>query len=227
MNRSMWFWGGVVLAFVALAAGLLIPIHLRGVDAGVLARAGKGSPSLVDEGLGLTAGQGLGAAQLMLQAAQKEKLPDTGRLEQAVNKLTREHPDWATWGGADAYLGTQFTTRPSGTNLSPQHVTEIVIQSENRAAGLKSLTGSTSSAVHELLRCRALTNTVIFPPSVSASGQAFDAAIVTCGLLLTELHFTSGLSNAVYRFALNANQGHGTEPLEQVLLDMLALGQRF
>src|ERR1700678_433918 len=151
MNRSMWFWICVVFGFTALTAGLLVPIHLRAVDAGLLSRAGKHTPTIVEEGLGVAAGQGLGAAQMLLRAAQTERLPDAGRLELAVGQLSREHPDWAVWGGADSDLGQVFKTQTRGTNSSPQMVTEIVIQAENRAAGLRLLRSSTCPAVQELL----------------------------------------------------------------------------
>jgi hypothetical protein len=225
MNRSMWFWLCVVLGLLALAAGLLVPIHLRAVDAGVISRAGQHTPTLVEEGLGMAAGQGLGAAEMMLRAAKMEQVPDAGRLELSIGQLARAHPDWVAWGGADSYLDKLFKT--SATNSSPERVTEIIIQTENRAAGLKRLRTSSCPAVQELLRSRALTNTVIFPASASASGQAFDAAVVTCGLLLNEWHLTAGLSNGVYRVAAAANRGSSPEPLEQALLDVLALGQRF
>jgi hypothetical protein len=227
MSRSSWFWVCLVMGLVTLGVGLVVPIHLRAVDAGVLESAGKRTPTLVEEGLGVAAGQSVGAAQMLLRGAQAEQLPDAKRLELAIASLTREHPDWAVWGGADSYLENIFKSRPTGTNSSPQFVTEIVIQTENRAAGVKILRTSTIPAVQELMRTRDLTNTVIFPPSASASGQAFDAAVVIGGLLLTELHLTPQLSNTVYHVASEANHGRPTEPLEQMMLDLLALGQRF
>ena len=226
MNRSMWFWLCVFLGLVLLALGLLVPIHLRAVDAGILMKAGRRTPTLVEEGLGLAAGQSLGASRLMLQAAKDEKLQDANRLELAVNKLTQEHPEWAVWGGADAYLGKIFKMGPAATNANPEAFTEIIVRTQNRAEGLKLLQTSKCAAAEELLRCRGLTNTVVFPPSTSASGQAFDAALVTCGLLLTDLHLTPALSNTVYQMAASANRGGSPAPLEQVLMDMMSLGQR-
>src|ERR1700759_3949329 len=132
MNRSMWFWLCVVFGLVALAAGLLVPAHLRGVDAGVLARAGKGSPTLVEKGMGLVAGQGLGAAELVFQGAQKQGLPGADQLQSTISKAVREHPEWVFWGGADAYLDARLKTRPHTTNTAAEHVTEVVIQTENR-----------------------------------------------------------------------------------------------
>jgi len=78
-----------------------------------------------------------------------------------------------------------------------------------------------------LLRCRTLTNTVIFPPSQSSAGQAFDAALSSCALLLDEGRLTPGFSNAVFTLASQANRGGNTQPLEQVLLDFMSLGTRF
>jgi hypothetical protein len=86
------------MGVVTLGIGLVVPIHLRAVDAGVLDRAGQRTPTLVEEGLGVAAGQGLGAAQMLLRGAEAEQLPDARRLELAIGSLTREHPDWTVWG---------------------------------------------------------------------------------------------------------------------------------
>ena len=109
----------MVLGLVTLGVGLVVPIHLRAVDAGLLERAGKRTPTLVEEGLGVAAGQGLGAAQLLLRGAQAEQLPDARRLELAIGSLLREHPDWAVWGGADSYLGNIFKSRTQRHELEP------------------------------------------------------------------------------------------------------------
>jgi hypothetical protein len=44
--------------------------------------------------------------------------------------------------------------------------------------------------------------------------------------LLDENHFSPGLSNAIYRFAIAANDHRNSQPLEQFLLDLMSLGQR-
>jgi len=80
--------------------------------------------------------------------------------------------------------------------------------------------------VQDLLRTRELTNTTIFPPSQSASGQAFDAALCVCGLLLEEGRLTTALSNSIVVLARNANGGGSPQPFEQVLIDLMSLGQR-
>ncbi|HTL16314.1 MAG TPA: hypothetical protein VL793_03705, partial [Patescibacteria group bacterium] len=105
--------------------------------------------------------------------------------------------------------------------------TEYVIRLENRERVLGILSASHRPAVQQLLQIRSLTNTVVFPPSGSAAGQALDAAISICGLLIEGAHLSGGLSNSVFAYSAAALHGGSTQPLEQVLLDFMSLGQRF
>jgi hypothetical protein len=77
-----------------------------------------------------------------------------------------------------------------------------------------------------LLRSRDLNHTVLFPPSSSAAGQAFDAVVAECGLLLEGNHLTAPLSFHIENLAAQANHGDGSQPLEQVLMDFGSLGER-
>src|SRR5205814_3026516 len=76
-------------------------------------------------------------------------------------------------------------------------------------------------------RFREATNTTIFSPSQSASGQALDAALSVCGLLLEGGHLKGGLRESIFSLAWEANHGGNPQRLEQVLLDLMSLGQRF
>ena len=62
MNRWAWLTICSVAATALLVCGLLVPSHLRAVDARVLSRAGQGTPALVQTGLDLTRQQQLGVA---------------------------------------------------------------------------------------------------------------------------------------------------------------------
>ena len=119
--------------------------------------------------------------------------------------------------------------------------THLFIGETNRARALDFLSRSAQPAVQELLRCRALTNTVLFAPSSSGAGQALDGTIAMCGLLLEQGRLSAGLSSAVHTYATLANEGGAlgldaqtgavlaqanTQPLEQLLLDLMSLGQR-
>jgi hypothetical protein len=100
------------------------------------------------------------------------------------------------------------------------------VRLENREKVLELLKASPKSLIQELLQTRTLTNTVVFSPSGSSSGQAYDAAIGVCGLLLTENELSSTLTKALSTAASSANQGGNPQPLEELLFDFMSLGQR-
>ncbi|HEV2390920.1 MAG TPA: hypothetical protein VG146_01015 [Verrucomicrobiae bacterium] len=227
MNRWTWTLTCAVLGLAMLACGLLMPVHLRAVDGSILRKASDHTPTLIDQGLDLVNDKQLGAAELLLGAAQQERVPGREKLSQAVSKLTAQHPDWQVWGGGEYHLDVLFTSDPRLPKTGSEPLTEWIIRQQNRQTVLELLKASSRPVVQELLQCRTLTNTTIFSPSQSASGQALDAAIGLCGLLLEEGQLTSGLNHTVTALAQQANRGQGSLPLEHLLLDLMSLGQRF
>lgn len=209
-----------------LGMGLLIPAHLRAVDARVIEKAGKKTTALVEEGLKQTGENKLGAAQLLLRAADEETIPGREQLRLAVTNLAAAHPGFLIWGGSEPHLEILFETESRKPRPTPEPFTDFIVRLENRSRVLALLQASSRPIVLEVLRCRELTNTVLFPPSRSASGQALDAAVSVCGLLLDEGHFSASLSNTIYTLASDANDRRNSQPLEQFLLDLMSLGQR-
>jgi hypothetical protein len=211
-NRWFWFWLCAFLCVLTLVCGWIIPAHLRAVDAGVLERAGRNTTSLIQRGLALVRDQKPAPAELLRRAAQAEGFPDRETLGLAVTAASRQH-------------STPPAVRGLDTGAEP--ITEIVVRFENREKVLDHLRASPHPGVRDLLRCRALTNTVIFPPSSSSSGQPFDAALSICGLLLDGQFLDPGLSDAIAKLVSGSIRGGSSESLEQVLLDLMSLGQRF
>jgi hypothetical protein len=212
MERSRWLWVPLCIAFagVMLLCGWLVPMHLRAVDVSVLQRAGKGRLSLIDRCMALQRENKADAARLILQAAQGEKIWWVGELASALAK----HPE-------DEHLF------PGGPKVLPSTpVTTQVVLLENRERVLAYLEATGSPAVRELLRARDLTNTVLFSPSSSASGQAFDAAVSVCGLLLADNQLAPSLRDAVVERAAFARTRPNAQPLEEILMDIMSLGQR-
>jgi hypothetical protein len=143
--------------------------------------------------------------------AQAEKLPGRDLLLSGLANAGRQSSSNA---GVRALLA------------APEPITEIVIRFENREKVLAQLRKSSQPAVEELLRCRELTNTTVFPPSSSTSGQPFDAALSICGLLLDGNHLHAGLKQTIFKLAAESNRGGNPQRLEQVLLDLMSVGQR-
>src|ERR1700690_2575494 len=185
MNRWLWALACVVSGLLLLVCGVLVPAHVRGVDVSVTQLAGRNTPTLVEQGLALVNETRLGTAQLFLQAAQAEGIPGREALGLAVTNAVQPHPDWLVWGN-NTSLAHLF-----GDDASlPEPFTEFIIREKNRDAALELLRSLPNPTVQELLRCRELTHTVLFTPSQSSSGQAFDAALTICGLLLAEGQLT-------------------------------------
>jgi hypothetical protein len=194
-----------------LFCGWLVPIHLRAVDASVLQLAGRDGPSLAERGLTLERANNSDAARMILQAAEEEKIRWTGELAASLATHPESEP--------------LFPGGPTVTHSTP--VTTTVIRLENRQRILAYLEAAGSPAVHELLRTRDLTNTALFPPSSSSSGQAFDAAVSVCGLLIAGNQLSPDLSQTVVERAANARTRVSAQPLEEILMDLMSLGQRF
>jgi hypothetical protein len=205
MNRWILLFVCAASGVALLVCGLLVPAHLRAVDKGVIEKAGANSPTLVARGLASVREGNLGAAQLLLQTAREKKISGWDQLDAAV---------------------TEFKKQDSQGRQS-EPFTELVIRVEIRDKILGSLQSSSERTAQELLRLRAVTNTAVFPPSRSAAGQAFDAAISICGLLADNHQLTAGLSNSVLTLASQANRGGDSRPIEEILMDMMSLGQRF
>jgi hypothetical protein len=213
-ERSRWLWVALCVAGAGLMllCGWLAPMHLRAVDCAVLQQAGKNSPSLVDRGLALARENRADAARLLLQAAQTARIPDAARLAAAIP--------------AQRQSETLFPGGPKLSASAPESTTALVIRLENRGRVLSYLEETGSPAVRELLRTRDLTNTALFAPSSSPAGQAFDAAVSVCGLLLAENRLAPGLREAVMEGAASARTRLSAQSLEEILMDVMSLGQR-
>jgi hypothetical protein len=221
-NRWLWVLSCTISGLLLLLCGLLVPAFLRAVDVSVIQRAGWNTPALTEQGLSLVNQQNLGTAWEYLQAAQAEGISGRENPGLAVTNALRQHPDWFAWGnnsrlehllGGEAALSDTFA--------------EVIIRRANRDAALEYLRGSPNPTVQELLRCRELTDTVLFTPSQSASGQAFDVAVTIGGLLLTDGRLTTDFGDNLFKLAAAANHSGKSPALEQVLMDLMSLGQRF
>jgi len=219
-TRWLWFWICLVLGLLLLGCGLLIPAHLRAVDAGVIFSAGRSGDSLLQRGKMLADSGRLGAAQWYVDAAQRVAMAGWDRLGESVTNAAARNPAAIFWGN-DTQARAIFDSR-----VGTEPFSAFIIQQQNREAALVHLQASTSDTVQELLRCRSLDRTVLFPASSSPSGQVFDAAVAECGLLADGNHLTSTLTGRIHDLAMQANQGGGSQPCEETLIDVVSLGER-
>lgn len=216
--RWVWVYICVVLGLVLLGCGLIVPAHLRAVDAGVVLSAGRTGDSLLQRGKALTDAGRLGAATLLVLAAHQVEMPGWDRVGEALTNRVAQNPGAMFWGN-DTRVSSLFNSPPEGNSFSA-----FIVQRENREAALARLGNSAVYTVQELLRFRTSDHTVLFPPSSAAGGQALDAVVAECGLLLDDNHLTSSLAGYLQEQVTQANKGN-SQALEQALMDFGSLGE--
>jgi hypothetical protein len=227
MVKSRWLWVVIciILGLGMLLCGLLVPSHLRAVDASVVERAGSKGPALLEEGRTLAGRQKLGTALMLMQAARLAGISGWDRLGDSITNLARQNPPALAWGN-DLRAKALFDINAANVEADSGPFTDFIIRQKNRDAALAHLRASSSPAVQELLRTRSLTSTALLPPSSSSAGQAFDAAVSAGGLLLDGGYLSPGLGRDLFALAAQANRGAGSEPMEETLMDIVSLGQR-
>jgi hypothetical protein len=210
-----------------LVVGLLIPAHIRALDEAVLKEAGRREPAIPEIARILIDKKMPGPAQMVLREGKKQNLPGLDSIQQAVATQTRRDPFLFLFGKSEPSLNALEPNPASahGTNAFPVPFIDWLILQEHRQKVLEALAGNRNPLVVEILRTRMIQKTVAIPPSGSASGQAFDAAVGALGLLAQAGCFRPGLSNAVFRTATVANVSQ-TDGFEEVLLETLALCER-
>jgi hypothetical protein len=224
MKRWVSFSLCALLGLLLLLCGWLIPAHLRAVEEPVLKQAGLNSASVVGRGVNLVHVGQYGPGEMMLHAAQRAKFSDTNDLVAALDNEGKKAPAVKLWGAQPGTLRNYFPKNPKPTDTN---FTDFVVREENRAKALDTLGKSKQPAIQALIQSRTLTNTTTFAPSQSPGGEAFDAAVVITGLLVDQNKITPALSQDIESAATQASQTGKSEALEQTLLDMLSLGQRF
>ena len=75
-SRAIGFLLCAIPGLLVLAGGLVVPAHLRAVDASVLERAGQGTTALVQQGLALVRENQLGAANLTMKEGKLTAIVD-------------------------------------------------------------------------------------------------------------------------------------------------------
>ncbi len=224
MNRWVRLILCALLGLLLLLCGWLIPAHLRAIEEPVLAQASHNSASLAGRGVSLAHIGQYSAAEMLLRAAERAKSSDTNELVSALDTEGKKAPVVKLWGSQPVGARNYFprNPKPAETNF-----TDFAVREENRTKALDTLSKSKQPAVMTLMQSRDLTNLTTFAPAKAPGGEAFDAAVVITGLLVDQNHVTAGLSMDIENAAKQANVNGQPDSLEQILLDVLSLGQRF
>lgn len=222
----------VMLTLIALAVlllvgdALLIPSHVRAVDARVIDLAGRGTPTSVDAGLKFLSLEKTGPAELCLALARRQSVPGYERLEEALQGGGRDRLNGVQWGGVDAVLSHILGNKGDLDN-PPQTVVELLVNPVRRETLLDALRRSRRPAVQGILEILTVTNLTLLPPASVPGGQATELVVGVLGLLYQGDYLTGQVRDALAAMVDQSINSGAVRPLEEVLLDTLALVARF
>src|SRR6516162_3385643 len=128
MKRWVWFLVCAILGLIMLGIGLMIPAHLRAVDARIVEKAGRKTTALVQQGLKLAGEKKLVAGEFLLRAADEEGISGREQLQEAVTNLAAVHPGYLIWGGSEPHLEILFETESRKPRPTPAPFTDFIVR---------------------------------------------------------------------------------------------------
>lgn len=225
-SRQWTRWLAIILliAFgLALAlGGLLVPAHLKAIDSTVVAETGRGTTSLVDEGIALRVAGHIGQSRLFLLASRQCGVNGTEGLERTL----AADAVWQSTNRPVSELELMISDHPWALKWDGPPVMKVLASRESRRTLHTHLQASVRSAALELLRTLDLTNLVYFAPAHAVSGQPFEAATLLASLLVGQDRIPAGLREAIESRAYGATRKGETQALELFYLDLVSLGNR-
>src|SRR5262245_4686280 len=108
MNRWVSFATCAIVGLMMVLCGLIVPAYLRAVDEKVIEQAGLKNSGLIERGLDLVRERKLGAAQLLLRAAQEERVANRELLADELAELARRQPNLQLLGSEEPRLEILF-----------------------------------------------------------------------------------------------------------------------
>jgi hypothetical protein len=212
----------VVSGLVLVGCGLLFPAHLRAFDARALAEIGRGSPTLVDEGIRLYSAGRIGQARLFLSAARQCEAPGTAMLERALADAAQ----WQATNRGVSELDLILSGSPWAVKWDGKPVMVLLASRAARLTVRDYLETAVRSGVREIMKTRGLTNLVHFSPAASAAGQPYESAVLLAALLVNGDDVPSSLRDDIESLAYGATRKGEVQTLELLYLDLVSLGTR-
>ncbi|MGF1530493.1 MAG: hypothetical protein ACFCU4_03930 [Puniceicoccaceae bacterium] len=213
----------LALAAVGTLAGLLVPAHLRSVDALALRAAADAAPASLDRlAESLRAGQ-IGPARFIADATGAEPAaPIAQRLS--------GRPTAALLGGPDPSFESFIQLLPASrySAAAPQPVIPLLLPGGDRRLLAERLTGSTNSNATALLRIRELRGMLRLHPASHPAGAPFDAGILTLAQLIESGHIQPAWADQIGNLADTAGAGEprAIEAIETLVMATLSLGRQ-
>src|ERR1051325_8426932 len=153
--KRLWLIIALVCGVALLGCALLVPAHLRAVDAKAIERAGLATPSLVEEGQTFISLEKIGPARILAQTAQSENVARHQLVALAVAQFSQQQPELVALGGSDPALDKlNLVSQPL---REPRPIVDLLMRRDTREKLIAFLQTSRRPGVQQILRNRTLT----------------------------------------------------------------------
>ncbi|MEM8867451.1 MAG: hypothetical protein AAGC73_04205 [Verrucomicrobiota bacterium] len=219
----------LMLSLLVAVAALLVPAHLRSVDAIVIERAGaKGDSSLSKASEALDAAF-VGPAQLITKAAITD-LTSIELIEARSAALIEKNPAYTVSGGPDPYFEDflELVRMETSQDAAKNAVLSTLLPRTERASLSELLFESDNSNVRSMLLVRNLPGLIRLHPADHPAGAPYDAGVLTLALLIEGGHFKAGVAGRIGDLASQAALGTPTAiaAIENLVISTLTLGRQ-
>ena len=216
----------LLLAAVFTLGGLLVPAHLRTVDAVALAAAGaQGISNAAKITASLNAAH-IGPAHLLAAATHA---PAASQAKIAA--LSDQRPALLLLGGPDAgfeaFVDLLPRTRPDGTTSSIP-VISLLLPRNDRQTLVEQLSRSSNANVTALLNIRELAGMLKLHPASHAAGAPYDAGLLTIAQLIDSGHLAIARADQIGGLGNQAALGDAAAiaAIEELVMATLSMGRQ-
>lgn len=220
----------ILLLLASLFLGFLgwsIPVYWQLVNSQLLEVVGERSPSLEEQAANLIQLDQLGAASMVIDAADSLGSEEPETLKTRIAREVELFPDYGVSGGPDPYFDQVLRLDAQLRSSARPDLISNLIPLQTRRTMASFLQNSRSNAVHAILNTRQMSGTRQFMPVYSSAGQPLEATILLTALLMQGSHFSPQVAASIRTLADEIDQVEAVGKLERIYFAVFSLGKRF
>ena len=219
----------ILLLIASLVLGIVgwsIPVYWQLVNSQLLEVVGIRSPGLEEQAANLSQLDQLGAATIVIEAADSFGSRETEELKASIARAVEQFPEYAISGGPDPYFDQILRLDPQLRTAARADLIPNFIPLQTRQTLASFLQNSRSTSVQAILNTRQMSGTLQFMPVYSSAGQPLEATILLAALLMQGNHFSPEVAASIRTLADQIDRVEALSDLERIYFALFSLGKR-
>lgn len=224
----MSFLKVIFFLFISAAltlGGLLVPAHLRSLDAVAVAAAGAEGPSNPDKISQSLNAAHTGPAEILAEATGQGEV-----FSEKIQQLKLSRPTLAMIGGPDPSFAAFIEVLPQSRlqEANSQAVVPLLLPRNERHTLAERLSTSSNANIAALLRIRELAGMVRLHPASHPAGAPYDAGLLSLAQLIESGHITPAWADQIGGLANLAaiGEAEAIAAVESLVMATLSLGRQ-